>query len=44
MAYHNWLVGSIPRQGKTATVRVLTCAAALDPLAEHVGTRTQGLR
>jgi DNA segregation ATPase FtsK/SpoIIIE, S-DNA-T family len=35
MAYHNWLVGSIPRQGKTATVRVLTCAAALDPLAEQ---------
>jgi S-DNA-T family DNA segregation ATPase FtsK/SpoIIIE len=35
MAYHNWLVGSIPRQGKTATVRVLICAAALDPLAEQ---------
>jgi len=35
MAYHNWLIGSIPRQGKTATVRVLTCAAALDPLAEQ---------
>jgi S-DNA-T family DNA segregation ATPase FtsK/SpoIIIE len=34
MAYHNWLIGSIPRQGKTASVRVLTCAAALDPLAE----------
>jgi DNA segregation ATPase FtsK/SpoIIIE, S-DNA-T family len=34
MAYHNWLIGSIPRQGKTASVRVLTCGAALDPLAE----------
>jgi S-DNA-T family DNA segregation ATPase FtsK/SpoIIIE len=32
--YHNWLLGSIPRQGKTAAVRVLACAAALDPLAE----------
>jgi S-DNA-T family DNA segregation ATPase FtsK/SpoIIIE len=34
MAYLNWLVGSIPRQGKTAAARVLTCTAALDPLAE----------
>jgi len=34
MAYHNWLIGSIPRQGKTAAVRVLACGAALDPLAE----------
>jgi S-DNA-T family DNA segregation ATPase FtsK/SpoIIIE len=34
MAYHNWLIGSIPRQGKTASVRVLACGAALDPLAE----------
>ena len=34
MAYLNWLVGAIPRQGKTAAVRVLACAAALDPLAE----------
>jgi S-DNA-T family DNA segregation ATPase FtsK/SpoIIIE len=34
MAYHNWLLGSIPRQGKTASVRVLTCGVALDPLAE----------
>ena len=32
--YHNWLLGGIPRQGKTAAVRVLACAAALDPLAE----------
>jgi S-DNA-T family DNA segregation ATPase FtsK/SpoIIIE len=34
MAYHNWLIGSIPRQGKTAAVRVLACDAALGPLAE----------
>jgi S-DNA-T family DNA segregation ATPase FtsK/SpoIIIE len=34
LAYHNWLLGSIPRQGKTAAVRVLACAVALDPLAE----------
>jgi DNA segregation ATPase FtsK/SpoIIIE, S-DNA-T family len=34
LAYHNWLLGAIPRQGKTAAVRVLACAAALDPLAE----------
>lgn len=34
LIYHNWLLGSIPRQGKTAAVRVLACAAALDPLAE----------
>jgi S-DNA-T family DNA segregation ATPase FtsK/SpoIIIE len=34
MAYHNWLIGAIPRQGKTAAVRVLACAVALDPLAE----------
>jgi S-DNA-T family DNA segregation ATPase FtsK/SpoIIIE len=34
LAYHNWLIGAIPRQGKTAAVRVLACAAALDPLAE----------
>jgi S-DNA-T family DNA segregation ATPase FtsK/SpoIIIE len=34
-AYHNWLIGSIPRQGKTASVRVLTCGVALDPLAEQ---------
>jgi DNA segregation ATPase FtsK/SpoIIIE, S-DNA-T family len=34
LVYHNWLIGSIPRQGKTAAVRVLACAAALDPLAE----------
>jgi DNA segregation ATPase FtsK/SpoIIIE, S-DNA-T family len=34
MAYHSHLIGSIPRQGKTASVRVLACGAALDPLAE----------
>ena len=30
----NWLIGAAPGQGKTAAVRVLTCGAALDPLAE----------
>jgi DNA segregation ATPase FtsK/SpoIIIE, S-DNA-T family len=34
LVYHNWLMGAIPRQGKTAAVRVLACAIALDPLAE----------
>jgi S-DNA-T family DNA segregation ATPase FtsK/SpoIIIE len=34
MAYHSHLIGAIPRQGKTAAVRVLACGAALDPLAE----------
>ena len=34
MAYANWLIGAAPRQGKTASVRVLACGAALDPLAE----------
>jgi DNA segregation ATPase FtsK/SpoIIIE, S-DNA-T family len=34
LVYHNWLLGAIPRQGKTAAVRVLACAAALDPLTE----------
>jgi DNA segregation ATPase FtsK/SpoIIIE, S-DNA-T family len=34
MAYHNWLLGIIPRQDKTAAVRVLACGVALDPLAE----------
>jgi DNA segregation ATPase FtsK/SpoIIIE, S-DNA-T family len=34
LIYHNWLIGAIPRQGKTAAVRVLACAAALDPLCE----------
>ncbi|MDT0265563.1 cell division protein FtsK [Streptomyces sp. DSM 44915] len=31
---HNVLVGSLPGQGKTSTVRVLTCGAALDPTVE----------
>jgi DNA segregation ATPase FtsK/SpoIIIE, S-DNA-T family len=34
LIYHNWLLGAIPRQGKTAAVRVLAAGAALDPLAE----------
>ena len=34
LIYHNWLIGSIPRQGKTSSVRVLACAAALDPICE----------
>jgi DNA segregation ATPase FtsK/SpoIIIE, S-DNA-T family len=34
LVYHNWLIGAIPRQGKTAAVRALACACALDPLAE----------
>jgi len=38
----NWLIGAAPGQGKTSAVRVLACAAALDPLAdlwvhEHAG-------
>ena len=31
---HNWLIGAAPGQGKTSAVRVVACAAALDPLAE----------
>ena len=31
---HNWLLGSMPGQGKTSAVRVLVAAAALDPTAE----------
>jgi DNA segregation ATPase FtsK/SpoIIIE, S-DNA-T family len=34
LVFHNWLIGSQPRNGKTAAVRVLGCAAALDPLCE----------
>jgi DNA segregation ATPase FtsK/SpoIIIE, S-DNA-T family len=34
LVFANWLLGAIPRQGKTAAVRVLACGAALDPLAE----------
>ena len=38
----NWLIGAAPGQGKTAAVRALACAVALDPLAdlwihEHAG-------
>ncbi len=31
---HNWLLGSMPGQGKTSAVRVLTGGAALDPTVE----------
>jgi hypothetical protein len=34
LIYHNWLIGAIPRQGKSNALRVLACAAALDPVAE----------
>ena len=34
LIYHNWLIGAMPRQGKTASVRVLNCGTALDPLVE----------
>ena len=34
LIYHNWLIGAIPRQGKSAAVRLLCCATALDPLCE----------
>ncbi|MFD9068923.1 P-loop NTPase family protein [Streptomyces lasiicapitis] len=34
MIQHNVLVGSLPGQGKTASVRVLACGAALDPSVE----------
>lgn len=34
LIYNAWLVGSQPRNGKTATLRGLTAAASLDPLAE----------
>jgi S-DNA-T family DNA segregation ATPase FtsK/SpoIIIE len=32
---HNWLIGSMPGQGKTSAVRVLVAAAALDPTCEQ---------
>ncbi len=32
LVYHNYLIGSQPRNGKTGTVRELASAAALDPL------------
>jgi S-DNA-T family DNA segregation ATPase FtsK/SpoIIIE len=31
---HNTLIGSLPGQGKTSSVRVLACGAALDPSVE----------
>ncbi len=31
---HNWLLGSMPGQGKTSAVRVLVSAVALDPTVE----------
>ncbi|MFF9767467.1 cell division protein FtsK [Streptomyces sp. NPDC014636] len=34
MIQHNILVGSLPGQGKTASVRVLACGAAMDPSVE----------
>jgi S-DNA-T family DNA segregation ATPase FtsK/SpoIIIE len=34
LVYHNWLIGSQPRNGKTGTVRVLLAAVSLDPLPE----------
>ena len=34
MAYLNMLIGAIPRQGKTAAVRLRACTYALDPIVE----------
>ncbi|MGX1505378.1 UNVERIFIED_CONTAM: S-DNA-T family DNA segregation ATPase FtsK/SpoIIIE [Streptomyces graminofaciens] len=34
MIQHNALIGSLPGQGKTSSVRVLACGAALDPSVE----------
>lgn len=34
LIYHNWLIGSMPGNGKTAAVRELNAAIALDPLPE----------
>ena len=31
---HNWLIGSMPGQGKTSSIRVLASAVALDPTVE----------
>ena len=31
---HNWLIGSMPGQGKTSAVRVLVAACSLDPTCE----------
>jgi S-DNA-T family DNA segregation ATPase FtsK/SpoIIIE len=30
----NWLIGAAPGQGKTSTLRVLNCSAALDPVCD----------
>ncbi|HEY5398267.1 MAG TPA: cell division protein FtsK, partial [Trebonia sp.] len=35
LIYHNWLIGSMPRNGKTATVAELVAAVSLDPLPEQ---------
>lgn len=35
LIYHNWLIGSMPRNGKTGTVRELNAAVALDALCEQ---------
>jgi DNA segregation ATPase FtsK/SpoIIIE, S-DNA-T family len=35
LIYLNLLVGSIPRQGKTAAVRLRACTYALDPIVEN---------
>jgi len=32
LIYHNWLVGSMPRNGKTGAMRELACAVALELL------------
>jgi len=34
LIWHNWLIGAMPRQGKTAAVRCLACGMALDPIVE----------
>ena len=34
MIEHNWLIGSMPGQGKTSALRVVIAAAALDPTVE----------
>ena len=44
LIYHNWLLGSIPRQGKTAAVRVLACGGGAGPAGRDVGARAEGLR
>jgi S-DNA-T family DNA segregation ATPase FtsK/SpoIIIE len=34
LVFSNYLIGSMPRNGKTCAIRQLCCAAALDPTAE----------